>query len=244
MGQYWKPIILDDDGEVIAWAYTHDYKETYTRDDGSQYTCGHGLKLLEHGYLDNDFVRAFERLLIPDGEHYGKRVVWAGDYAEEEPGSKANLWALARDEDDYEVQQGIRRNTKINLVRRPVSKTTYPYILNFDKKLFIDKRNVKGGAYWSDGEVWPLHPLTFMTLDRSSLGHGGGDLYEENASGASWPDVGSWSRDHIGVDKVVPEGFTEYVFDLSENAPNEEETKQLTAAAPLDLFEPDVKQLT
>jgi len=38
-------------------------------------------------------VRRAENLLRPGGRCYGMRVVWAGDYADEEPGQTYNLYA-------------------------------------------------------------------------------------------------------------------------------------------------------
>jgi len=196
MGQYWKPIVLADNNKIVGWTNPHNYSDGFN-----------GLKLMEHGYLDNDYVRSVERLFTPGGQFDGYRLVWSGDYAEPEPKGK-NLWGM------------LTKKTEIKkLPANPVDRDEFPFIINLDKNVFIDKRAVIGGSYWSD-ECRPLHPLVFMTLDRSSLGYGGGDQYEHNASGSSWEDVGSWSRDHIRVDKVAPDGFTEYVFDLSEGAPS------------------------
>ena len=76
MGQYFKPVILKEKEnseqaeQVIAWMYSHNY--------------GNGLKLMEHSWLKNDFVNTFESLLAPNAEYHKSRVVWAGDYAEDE----------------------------------------------------------------------------------------------------------------------------------------------------------------
>lgn len=67
MGQYFKPCLLAEDKKtVIEFMYSHDY--------------GNGLKLMEHSYVGNDFVSAFETLIA----HKPKYVVWAGDYADNE----------------------------------------------------------------------------------------------------------------------------------------------------------------
>ena len=76
MGQYYFPILLDNDGKILAWTLAHEY--------------GNGLKLTEHSYLQNNFVQAFEFLLTPDEEYHKTRVVWAGDYADNEPESEYN----------------------------------------------------------------------------------------------------------------------------------------------------------
>ena len=77
MGQYYIPIILgsQDPKEFIRlWMDAHMY--------------GNGLKLTEHSYIGNGFVCAFEFQISEDGPFYKSRVVWAGDYAEVEPGSE------------------------------------------------------------------------------------------------------------------------------------------------------------
>ena len=62
MGQYYKPINLDDK----QWLYSHDF--------------GDGLKLMEHSWIGNDFVGAVMALMAKGGDWYKKRIVWAGDY--------------------------------------------------------------------------------------------------------------------------------------------------------------------
>ena len=77
MGQYFLPVIIDDAQpcRVVKTMHPHDY--------------GFGLKIGEHAWCDNEFVGAFEILLALDGP---QRVVWAGDYAEPDQGSDANLY--------------------------------------------------------------------------------------------------------------------------------------------------------
>ena len=66
MGQYWKPVSVEKREHV----YSHRY--------------GNGLKLMEHSYINNGFVKAVESLIAKGGAWYGDRIVWAGDYAEPE----------------------------------------------------------------------------------------------------------------------------------------------------------------
>ena len=62
MGQYYKPINLDDK----QWLYTHDYDT--------------GLKLMEHSWIGNQFVGTVMSLMLKGGLWFKKRIVWAGDY--------------------------------------------------------------------------------------------------------------------------------------------------------------------
>ena len=66
MGQYYKPCILGGNKKTVkAWMYSHEYDN--------------GLKLMEHSYIGNSFVSAFESLI----KNKPQRVVWAGDYADD-----------------------------------------------------------------------------------------------------------------------------------------------------------------
>ena len=200
MGQYFKPIILGEkpkDGEnetVKAWMYSHSYDN--------------GLKLMEHSYQGNNFVSTFENELTRRGNHYKSRVVWAGDYAEEEPGLKiieegkehdANLYSLCNDE---------------NEIKPKVAKTDeYPFIVNHTKKQFVDKNKVPEIQDW---EGVKIHPLPLLTSEGN--GQGGGDFRGKDDNEI----VGSWARDVISIEKESPlvtngtMDYIELIFDLKE----------------------------
>ena len=200
MGQYFKPIILGEkpkDGEnetVKVWMYSHSYDN--------------GLKLMEHSYQGNNFVSTFEKELTRRGNHYKSRVVWAGDYADEEPGLKiikegkeydANLYSLCNDE---------------NEIKPKVAKTDdYPFIVNHTKKQFVDKNKVPEIQDW---EGVKIHPLPLLTSEGN--GQGGGDFRGEDENEI----IGSWARDVISIEKESPlvmigtTDYTELIFDLKE----------------------------
>ena len=200
MGQYFKPIILGEkpkDGEnetVKVWMYSHSYDN--------------GLKLMEHSYQGNNFVSTFEKELTRRGNHYKSRVVWAGDYADEEPGLKiikegkeydANLYSLCNDG---------------NEISPKVAKTDdYPFIVNHTKKQFVDKNKVPEIQDW---EGVKIHPLPLLTSEGN--GQGGGDFRGEDENEI----IGSWARDVISIEKESPlvmigtTDYTELIFDLKE----------------------------
>jgi len=200
MGQYFKAIVLGNepkDGEqevVKSWVYSHEYDN--------------GLKLMEHSYQGNTYVSTFEKELTRRGTNYKSRVVWAGDYADVEPGVKiiqegkeydANLYSLCHDGNEVKPKVG---NTK-----------DYPYILNHSKKLFVDKNKVPEIQDW---EGTKIHPLPLLTCEGN--GQGGGDFRGEDENEI----VGSWARDVISVEKENPKlttgtmDYTELIFDLKE----------------------------
>jgi hypothetical protein len=173
MGQYYKPTILAKNKKtVVSFVYSHDYSN--------------GLKLMEHSYLKNNFVSAFETLLIGNPQS----VVWAGDYAKPEKGYKNNVF-----------NRGIDK-----LQIKPVSKLTskHRYIVNHTKKSFVDKTQVVN----NDG--WQIHPLPLLTCEGN--GEGGGDFFGLDPKKL----VGSWSRDVISIETKKPKEFTELIFDLKE----------------------------
>jgi hypothetical protein len=199
MGQYYKPVILGEKTEenhetVKAWVCSHEY--------------GNGLKLMEHSYQGNNFVSTFEKQLSRKGDYHKSRVVWAGDYADEEPDLKiidegkeydANLYSLCNDK---------------NEIKPKVSKTdTYQYILNHTKKEFVDKNKVPEIKDWKGAKI---HPLPLLTCEGN--GRGGGDFRGDEKG-----IVGSWARDVISVEKTNPlvttdtMEYKEIIFDLNED---------------------------
>ena len=195
MGQYFRPIILKEKEnseqaeQVIAWMYSHNY--------------GNGLKLMEHSWLKNDFVNTFESLLAPNAEYHKSRVVWAGDYAEDEENItlkddegkeyNPNLYSLCNDENEI----------KPNSIKVDEA-TYYRYILNHTKNEYVDKDKI----VVVDGRQ--VHPLPLLTSEGN--GQGGGDYFAE-------PDqhlVGAWARDVISVQTTIPNGFNELIVKFAE----------------------------
>ena len=171
MGQYYKPIILGENKKtVVKWMYSHKYSN--------------GLKLMEHSYVGNNFVGAFESL-IKDNP---KRVVWAGDYADDCRGRKTNLYSRCKDS----LEVTPTANDK-----------DVRFIINHTKKTFVDKHK---GSKGNDG--WQIHPLPLLTCEGN--GRGGGDYRGESSL------IGSWARDVISVSDTKPKDFEELVFDLIE----------------------------
>jgi hypothetical protein len=199
MGQYYKPVILGEKTEenhetVKAWVYSHEY--------------GDGLKLMEHSYQGNKFVSTFEKQLSRTGEHYKSRVVWAGDYADEEPGLK-----IINEGKEYDANLHSLCDKK-NKIKPKVSETdTYQYILNHTKKLFVDKNKVPEIKDWEGAKI---HPLPLLTCEGN--GRGGGDFRGDEKG-----IVGSWARDVISVEKTNPlvttdtMDYKEIIFDLNED---------------------------
>lgn len=168
MGQYFKPILLAENKKSVkSWMYSHEYDN--------------GLKLMEHSYIGNSFVSAFESLIKGNPQ----RVVWGGDYADECKGRKTNLYSRCKDSE------------KANPTER-VSVTETRYVVNHSKKEFVDKFSVPEIATWKGTKI---HPLPLLTCEGN--GRGGGDFRGKNKF------VGTWARDVISVESKKPQGYTE-----------------------------------
>lgn len=145
MGQYYLAIILGektDNKEIIRL-----FLDAHCYDNGA--------KLGEHSYVGNNFVSAIEHLLSPKGMFYKSRLVWAGDYADNEQDQPRNLYDMARME-EHKAR-----------VEPSYDMSSYPFIVNHTKKLYVNK---KKNIY---------HPLSLLTAEGN--GRGGGDYNETNA---------------------------------------------------------------
>ncbi len=169
MGQYYKAILLDKEKEnVIGWVSPH--------------SLGSGAKLMEHSWMKNDFVNGFENLIYKNPIP----VVWGGDYADAEKNRDVS-------ENFHEMCTNKTQLNPTTVLDTDKSR----YIINHDKKEYVDKENVP-----IDKDGWQIHPLPLLTAEGN--GKGGGDY---RGDGSDF--VGSWSRCSISVSEELPEGFAE-----------------------------------
>lgn len=239
MGQYYVPVVLNEAEQIEYRMSSRDFNS--------------GTKLMEHSWIDNDFVAAFETLLLAEAP---RRVVWAGDYADPEVDAadspvmrtyerrgelvthEANLYSLAQDVEPYRpAVAGLGERVQwshgvAEVVRDPqvganafprVAPTieAFPYLVNWDKRAYVDKRKVPAVPYyWSGGEELTIHPLPLLTVEGN--GRGSGDFKVPSTDAVCSTEVGNvaligaWARDHIALAARVPDGFAEVIFDLIE----------------------------
>ena len=216
MGQYYKPIFLNENNKPISYAYSHDF--------------GSGLKLMEHSWMLNPFVRFIENQLMLQAQ----KLVWAGDYADNENPktiTSKEIKALSRENSEYwnaEIlkKEGInlyslselvgkishdetipKNKSKYDYKYKNIAPTNAKYLINYDKKEFVNKTKVP-----KDNDGWKIHPLPLLTCEGN--GRGGGDFRGDKVK-----LVGRWSRDKIGVvtkKTEIPKDFKEIIFDLTE----------------------------
>ena len=180
MGQYYKPAILNNNREktrIMKWAYSWDYD------------CG--LKLMEHSYIGNPLVNVIENELKENPQV----LVWAGDYAPDCKNRKSNIYMRCQD----------LVKIKPDSTSEKFDHKTYRYVVNHDKKLFVDKTKVKKIPNWGAR----INPLPLLTSEGN--GSGGGDYWGSNEM-----LVGSWARNLVSIEKEIPEGYSELKPDFTE----------------------------
>lgn len=187
MGQYFKGVILP-----------MDYKENLTETAEVAETAWHwdnGSKLMEHSYLDNNYVNLYVYLL--SGKYKGYPFVWCGDYADD-----IRCHICNKPMDEYNDKTIIPYNfIPLNRYqKKDVPSVRMRYIFNYDTKQYVDLEKVEGD----------IHPLPILTC--SGNGRGSGDYH-----GTDMDKVGIWAYGHIGVGDELPDNkYNELIVNFVE----------------------------
>ncbi len=211
MGQYYKPIILNQKNKPMVSFCCYDF--------------GSGAKLMEHSWMKSDFVRFVELHLMNSPQ----KIVWAGDYANGEDTSTFTdmevKTLLSMCHSKITKEQLLQDDINLYMLADCVGKLTHDenvkdkyshefkiiaplsakYIINHDKKEFVDKSKVP------DVNGWKIHPLPLLTCEGN--GRGGGDFKGDSKL------VGSWARNLIEIStkkSTIPKDYKEIIFDLVE----------------------------
>lgn len=175
MGQYYKPINID----TMEWLFSHSYEN--------------GLKLMEHSYVGNDFMGAVMTLLKKGNPWFKNRIVWCGDYYDEE--GETPYYDMVKDENEL---KGVRSMSKADQKKC--------ILVNFTKKEFVDYRKL------SSQDGWLINPLSLLTACGND--RGGGD-YRQGCG--DYDKVGIWKEDRLGILDTIPYGYWELVVNFSED---------------------------
>lgn len=200
MGQYYHPTSIDK----MEYLYSHHFDN--------------GLKLMEHSYIKNNFVKAVERLLSPNGAWHKTRFCWAGDYMDEGLFVPSDSLTYVDDGKEYKhtLYSYVTKNGKnaVEGVNKIKSKDigydeaqkkykvivnkflkTLPkagtFLVNHTKKRCLDLSKEKGGK---EEDSWVIHPLPLLTC--SGNDRGGGDYHK----GTGMNKIGSWAGDVISME--------------------------------------------
>jgi len=152
---------------------------------------GNGYKLREHSYIGNKYVEAVEYLISPLGMFHKSRLVWAGDYADEEQGLSENLHTMSYADI---IEQKMSSPNRYDM-------SAYRYIVNHTRKIYVDK-NIETETMY--------HPLPLLTAEGN--GRGGGDCTHSNCKMLSL--VGTWARHTISVEIDIPEGYAQLMCEF------------------------------
>lgn len=194
MGQYYSPVNI----ETLEYLYSHDYDN--------------GLKLMEHSYIENNFMNVIENLLSPEGNWYKAPIVWAGDYADEARFLPAqaeehvlrnyNLYEYSNNQGtNIKPSIGSDENEEIDNMQE--KDTTLRFICNWTTKQFVDLDECPGSSF----DMY-VHPLSLLTCDGN--GRGGGDFRGANRY------TGAWAGHRISMERYVPAGFARLKPDFKE----------------------------
>lgn len=187
MGQYYKFVSLDKQKSISPLKF----------DNGS--------KLMEHSWLNNDYVGAAMQLISKGQPFYGDKIVWAGDYADNEIKNgkeiSSNLYSLCS---NYKIEK-IDKN-KIKKLR---------YLVNLDTKEYVSICKSPISSIWIDPitkkkHSYCIHPLPLLTCEGN--GRGCGDFCGEDPNKL----VGKWHRSRVVAQTKKPRNCKELIFDLVE----------------------------
>lgn len=162
-----------------------------------------GAKIMEHSYFESDLLITAETLLATEGRWKGDRIVWAGDYMDDEIFLEGflsiigdrNLYFQAK-EYFTEVQDKFKRTKRMK------------YIVNHTKNEFVNKSKVR------ENDGYFIHPLSILTS--SGNGRGGGDYREYQESDKEY--IGRWVGDSISVQTTKPpQTYQEIIPDFYEH---------------------------
>lgn len=198
MGQYWKAMLIEENGAVRKMEPTT------------------GLKLMEHSWIGNwDVGSVYQHIM-----RRACRVYWVGDYSSDiidampdllmpdllKKKKLSNLWLKAwKDEDVEEVDK---------------MEDTFNYdgfLINSTKQEYVDiaKYYEESKVAKSNGDTYCVDPLPLLTALPGVNGQGGGDYFSK--TGAEF--VGYWSGDIISFERKPPrsnEGYNEIELQFKE----------------------------
>lgn len=201
MGQYYKPMLLKERKVVRARSKKIDsnlmygYFETWDWENGS--------KLMEHSYYRNHLIGGVLVNILKVG---GARVVWCGDYADDEKKNIGNLYELVREREDIVcIAPTMGKDAEYDANYELLNQ--YNYIVNHDKKLALRLHRP------DKGEDWCIHPLPILTAEGN--GRGGGDFRTEDIHVDNL--VGSWARDYFTIEKELPMGIELFEVEFVED---------------------------
>ena len=165
----------------------------------SPHEYDNGGKLMEHGFIDNEFVAAVEVLLRPKHGWYKQPLVWAGDYGDTDAFmTVAEIRAAEKATNLNHIARKFKTPRKV----KATSISGFTFIVNHTKQEYVDLEAVPAEI---DG--LQIHPLPLLTASGNNRGSG-------DYNGSSMYLVGHWAGDKISMENKAPAKFLEIVPDF------------------------------
>lgn len=196
MGQYYKAVLIDEDGLIKTFC-----PREYETED-SPY--GMGAKLTEHAWLPNPFVNAVIRHIIDKPLQLG----WVGDYARD---TELPEEILALCNVVYSESQKDTSLAQIPPLPLDCDHLDW-FFVNETKKVYLDLKTYFLRSIESDGRHC-AHPVPLLTAIGNGMG--GGDYH-----GINEKEVGAWAFDEVYITQARPDRsqYTEEMYTFNEEA--------------------------
>lgn len=165
MGAYYNPAVQLEDEKFL---------DNYIR--FSPYPFNNGQKLAEHGYLLNKFVNSILNTIPLDTKF---KMIWLCDYCED----KELNW------DNIEEIEFTK--TEVRRMKKRPQKT---FIVNLDKKEYIDIEQLLKTNKKKPFDGWLFHPIVLLTNSETEAA-GGGDISDDYLA---TDEMGEYCRKHRG----------------------------------------------
>jgi hypothetical protein len=145
MVQNYRPVFLNNNGEILAWVDPTNYGK-----GGADLTM---MDFLQRGC---SIVPSIEMLLIEKGRMNGARLVWAGQYA---PTAPTEASAAEPAQNLYKMC-----TKELELVPEEADASYYRYIVNHTKGQVINKERSE--------KYTNIQPLPLLTAEGNGFGYG------------------------------------------------------------------------
>ena len=150
-----------------------------------------GAKLMEHSWMLNPLMMA----VAAEMYKWPMRLLWCGDYAEDDEVRDATLGALGSNPWNMEEEPN-----------HAFAKIDFDYsgkwLCNHSKKLAVDLDDYRRKA---DKDGWVICPFSLLTA--LGNGRGGGDYHDTHVN---YDEVGTWAWDLISIEDEKPGGYETY----------------------------------
>lgn len=195
MGQYYRQLIGNKNGEVIAVHNCIALLPDGTKDNN-------GVKLMEHSWLENWFVNGICKKMYNNS----LRVMWVGDYANEVGDFDFDISSNPIIPDYYAawgewvLPSLVEVDGEFSIVGK--------FLLNHDTREYIEISN-DGYLYYSQPTEksplpWVIHPLPLLTAVGNDRGCG--DFHEGNYG---YENVGIWAWNLLEIADGAPMEYEE-----------------------------------